>query len=74
MADVHETPFSLLDDDPSGFGTGSIVQVVPFQLSANASESPAPLVYEPTAVQADSCAQEMPVSLIAVAPVGEGVR
>jgi hypothetical protein len=73
VGDGHDTPFSLLDDDPFGVGTGSIVQVVPFQLSASDSASPTPFVYQPTAVQADTCAQEMPVSLVAVAPVGAGV-
>jgi hypothetical protein len=71
VADVHETPLSVLDSALVGLGVVSIDQLAPFQRSANDTVSRVELELEPTAVQAVADVHE--TELRRSPPVGLGV-
>jgi hypothetical protein len=51
---VQATAFSWLTAAPAGFGVGTILHAVPFQLSASVCLTPAGFTYCPTAMQAEA--------------------
>jgi hypothetical protein len=73
VADGHDTPPRTLLVAPAGLGVVWIVQLVPFQASANVAVAAAPLVNDPTAVQTVADGHDTPLSWLPVAPAGFGV-
>jgi len=71
LAEAHDTLISWLNDEPWGTGVGSIVQFVPFHVSANdAYPVPVELYENPTAVHEVADLQDTPFSCVPVEPGG----
>ena len=72
VLDVHDTPDRVLYVAPAGLGVPCTLQLVPFQCSANVTQT-APLKYWPTAVQAVLDGHDTLERLLPVARAGLGM-
>jgi hypothetical protein len=74
VADVHDTPFSAPRLAPlRGLRVLWILQLVPFQASANVTSIVAGLAKLPTVVHAILDEHDTPLRVMLVAPAGSGV-